>query len=77
MIEAWRAANVDAVARRAAAEARRAVTADIRARGARPAEAGAAATPAFVSREDVARLTDDEVRDVLGRVARREHVSFG
>ena len=75
--EAWRAANVDAVARRAAADARAALSADIRARGARPTEAGAAAMPAFAARPDVRRLTDAEVRDVLGRVERREHVSFG
>ena len=74
---AWRAANVDAVARRAAEEARAAVAADIRARGARCPEAGAAAAPAFGQREDVSRLSDAEVRAVLGRVERRERVSFG
>ena len=45
--------------------------------GLRPAEAGAAAVPAFAQREDVAGLSDAEVRAVLGRVERRERVSFG
>ncbi len=39
--------------------------------------AGAAAVPAFAQREDVAGLSDAEVRAVLGRVERRERVSFG
>ena len=77
LAEAWRAANVDAVARRAAERARIALADDIRARGLRPAEAGAAAVPAFAQREDVAGLSDAEVRAVLGRVERRERVSFG
>ena len=74
---AWRAANVDNLVRRAAEEARAAVAADIRARGARCPEAGAANLPGFGQREDVSRLSDAEVRAVLGRVERRERVSFG
>jgi len=75
--QAWRAADVDAVARRAASDARRDLAERIRAGAVRPTEAGAASQPAFALRDDPGRLSDGQVRDVLARLERRERVSFG
>ena len=75
--QAWRAATVTERERAAAAEAERALTADIRARGSRPPEAGAGAAPGFSLRPDVAAMSDGEVREVLARLAEKERISFG
>ena len=74
---AWRAADAEGTARRAAAEARRDLAARIRAGMARPAEAGAASQAAFTVRADPGRFSDGQVRDVLAKLDRRERVSFG
>ena len=77
MEQAWRAATVRDRERAAAEKAERAVTADIRARGARPPEAGTGAAPGFSLRPDVAGMSDGEVREVLARLAGKERISFG
>ena len=74
---AWRAATVEQRERAARAEAERALSADIRARGLRPAEAGAGSDAVIDLRPDVRSLSDREVLDVLERLKRRERVSFG
>ena len=77
MERAWRQANMEALIAAAKADAERAVTDHIRARGTRPEEAGAAASPAFAVREDVAKLSDAEVKRILARVGEKEKISFG
>ena len=77
MEAAYRAADVEGTARRAAAEARRDLAERIRANALRPTEAGAASQPAFALRPDPNRLDEGQVRDVLARLDRRERVSFG
>ena len=77
MAAAYRAADVEGVARRAADAARRDLAERIRAGALRPTEAGAASQPAFALRPDPSRLDDGQVRDVLARIDRRERVSFG
>ena len=77
MEAAYRAAFADALAARAATNAQKAVTDHIRARGSRPQEAGAAATPAFTAREDVSKLSDEDVRRVLAQISNGRKVTFG
>ena len=74
---AWRAATVEQRERAARAEVERALSADIRAHGLRPAEAGAGSDAVIDLRPDVRSLSDREVLDVLERLKRRERVSFG
>ena len=77
MEAAYRAADAEGLARRAAAAARRELAERIRANAARPTEAGAAAQPAFALRPDPGRMDAGQVREVLARIDRRERVSFG
>ncbi len=77
MEQAYRAAAVETIERQAAAGAEKAVTANIRARGSRPEEAGAAPTPAFGVKETVSNLSDREVLEILARISSREKITFG
>ena len=77
MERAWRAADAERLARAAAAEARRAMAAEVRARGSRVTESGCAPAPAFGVRPDVGRMSDEQVRSVLARIDNREHITFG
>lgn len=72
---AWQAATVRERMAEAAAAAEKAVADNIRARGARPQEAGAG-MPRQSLRPDASRLSDSEVLDVIARLDRRERVSF-
>jgi len=77
MENAYKAAAADKLAAQAAANTEKAVTDNIKARGNRPAEAGANATPAFVVKDDVSKLTASDVKDILRRIGNRERVTFG
>ena len=60
----------------AAAAAERRIVDNIRARGARPVEAGAAGQGGFTVREDVSRLSRQERADIARRAAKGELISF-
>lgn len=77
MEQAYKACNVDALQAQAAARQEQAVTANIKARGSRPAEAGAAATPAFTVKDDVSKLSDKDVLEVLAQINSGRKVTFG
>jgi len=77
MEAAYEAAFAGELAARAAANAQKAVTDNIRARGNRPKEAGAAATPAFTVKDDVSKLSDEDVRNVLAQIGNGRKVTFG
>lgn len=68
---------VDNMMKTTAADAEKRVTDNIRAKGARPAENGAADTAAFTTRQDVNKMSNDEILDVLKRVGNGERISFG
>ncbi len=76
MEQAYKACNPDQLAAQAAANAEKAVTANIQARGSRPAEAGANATPAFTVKDDVSKLTDKDVLNILSQISNGGRVSF-
>lgn len=76
MEQAYKACNPDRLAAQAAASAEKAVTDNIKARGARPAEAGANPTPAFTVKDDVSKLSDKDVLAVLSQISNGGHVSF-
>ncbi len=77
MEQAYKACKPDELAAQAAASAEKAVTDHIRARGGRPAEAGANPSPAFAVKEDVTKLSDRDVLRILGRIGSGSRVSFG
>lgn len=77
MEQAYKACSVDALQAQAAAGAEKAVTENIRARGSRPAEAGANATPAFTVKDDVSKLSDEDVLAVLAQINSGRKVTFG
>ena len=77
MEAAYEAAFAGELAAKAAANAQKAVTDNIRARGSRPREAGAAATPAFTVKDDVSKLSDEDVRNVLAQIGNGRKVTFG
>ena len=77
METAYKAAFADRIAQQAAAGAEKAVTDNIKARGSRPAEAGASAAAAFTVKDDVSKLTDEDVRAVLAQIANGGKVTFG
>ncbi|MBR1497410.1 MAG: hypothetical protein IJ617_07280 [Oscillospiraceae bacterium] len=60
----------------AAAAAERRIVDNIRARGARPVEAGAAGQGGFTVREDVSRLSRQERAEIARRAAKGELISF-
>ena len=76
MENAYKSAFADKIAAQAAANAQRAVTENIKARGARPAEAGASSSPAFQVKDDVSKLTDQDVLAILGQINGRKKISF-
>ncbi|MBR1659004.1 MAG: hypothetical protein IJ705_01640, partial [Oscillospiraceae bacterium] len=76
MEQAYRAASVDAIEQSAAQRAEKAITDNIRARGARPPEAGGSAAPAFRSKEDVSKLSDKDVLAILADISGGKKVSF-
>lgn len=55
----------------------KAVTENIKARGARPKENGSAQQAAFTVKQDVSKLSEAEVLDIMRRVANGEKISFG
>lgn len=77
MEQAYKAAFAEQIAAKAAAGAEKAVVDNIKARGARPAEAGANPTPAFVVKDDVSKLSGKEVRDILAQINSGKRISFG
>lgn len=77
MESAYKSAFADQIAAQAAAKAQKAVTDNVKARGTRPAEAGAAATPSFTVKEDVSKLSDKDVLDVLSQISNGRKVTFG
>lgn len=78
--QAYEAVHMDAVkeraARQAALERERALTQHIRARGARPAENGAAAQNGLRTRTDVERMTREERAEAARRAMRGERITF-
>ncbi len=76
MEQAYKAAASDQIAAQAAASAERAVVDNIKARGSRPTEAGANASPAFTVRDDVSKLTGREVLDSFNRILNGEKITF-
>lgn len=66
----------DAMTSAAAATERR-ITDNVRARGARPVEAGAKAQSGFTIKDDVTKLTRKDRAEIARRVSRGEHISFG
>lgn len=77
MEQAYKAAFADKIAAQAAAGAEKAVTDNIRARGSRPTEAGANATPPFTTKDDVSKLTDEDVKNILKQIGNGGKISFG
>ena len=77
MMEAYKAATVDNLISRAAADAEEKVTSNIKARGQRPSEAGVAPSPAFIEKNDVNKLDRDDVLKVMADIANGKHVTFG
>ena len=77
MEEAYKAAFADHIAASAAANAEKAVTENIRARGNRPAEAGSSATPAFTVKDDVSTLSDQDILAILKQIGDGKRVTFG
>ena len=77
MEEAYEAAFAKQLAANAAANAEKAVTDNIRARGSRPAEAGSASTPAFTVKDDVSKLSNEDVLTILKKLGSGERISFG
>lgn len=72
--------NRDAImqdtASRAARQAEKNVVSNIRARGARPKENGAAQQPGVVVKDNVDALTNDDIDEIIRRVQRGEKISF-
>lgn len=64
------------VARMQAQATEEQVVANIKARGARPAEAGVHSQSAFTVKDDVSKLTKKDRADIARRVARGEKISF-
>ncbi|MBO7670129.1 MAG: hypothetical protein J6S60_06020 [Oscillospiraceae bacterium] len=62
---------------RAIEKAVKAALDNIKARGSRPAEAGANATPAFAVKDDVSKLSNEDVLKILAKIGNRERVTFG
>lgn len=77
MEQAYKACNPDRLAAQAAASAEKAVTDNIKARGARPAEAGANPAPAFTVKDDVNNLSKEDVLAILGQISEKRRISFG
>lgn len=77
MAQAYKAAFAEQIAAKAAADAQKAVTDNIKARGNRPAEAGANTTTGFTVKDDVSKLTGKEVLDSFNRILAGEKFSFG
>lgn len=77
MEQAYKATFADQLVAKAAASAEKAVTDNIKARGSRPAEAGANPTPAFTVKDDVSKLTDKDVLSILGQISNGGRVTFG
>ena len=77
MEEAYKAAFADQIASQAAANAQKAVTENIRARGNRPAEAGSSASPAFTVKDDVSKLSDQDILAILKEIGNGKRVTFG
>lgn len=77
MEQAYKACVPDQLAAQAAASAEKAVADNIKARGARPTEAGAAPTPAFTVKDDVSKLSDEDVLKVLAQISNGRKVTFG
>ena len=71
MKQAYRAVMVDDIEARAKAEQEKAVTDNIRAKGARPREAGGTGG-AFTVKEDVSKMSREQVLSVLGRIEKGE-----
>ena len=76
MQQAYKAAFAEEIAAKAAASAQKAVTDNIKARGSRPQEAGANATPAFTVKDDVSKLSGKEVLDSFNRILGGERITF-
>ena len=64
------------VAANTAKAAERQITANIRARGARPAEAGASGKAAFTVKNDVSKLTKKDRAEIARRAMRGEEIEF-
>lgn len=77
MEQAYKAAFSDRLAAQAAADAEKAVTDNIKARGNRPAEAGSKSAAPFTVKDDVSKLTDQDVLAILGQISNGGRVSFG
>lgn len=77
MAEAYRASFSDRIVANAIANAQKSVTDNIRARGNRPAEAGSASTPAFTVKDDVSKLSNEDVLTILRKLGSGERISFG
>ena len=73
-------ANRDAImqdtASRAARQAETNVVNNIRSKGRRPKENGAAQQPGVVVKDNVDSLTNDDIDEIIRRVQRGEHISF-
>ena len=67
---------VDESAQSAAASAQKATVDNIRAKGQRPAENGAAAGSPFTVKDDVSKLTKKDRAEIARRVARGESIQF-
>jgi hypothetical protein len=77
MEEAYKSAFSDRILAAAIADAQKSVTDNIKARGSRPPEAGAASTPAFAVKDDVSKLSDKDVLEVLAQINSGRKVTFG
>ena len=76
MEQAYKACVPDQIAAQAAAQTEKAVTDNIRARGNRPPEAGASTAPAFTVKDDVSKLSDQDVLNILKQIGNGGRVTF-
>lgn len=76
MRQAFEVLHMEQIKAAQAQAAERAVTANIRARGARPQENGAGAASAFTVKDDVSRLTAQDRAEMARRAARGETITF-
>lgn len=74
--QAYKILHMDDFLGKATAQAEKAVTGNIRARGARPAENGAAAKSSAIVKDDVHSLSRADRAEIARRAAMGEHITF-
>ena len=76
MEQAYKVLHMDDFLSKATAQAEKTITNNIRARGARPQENGAAPKSAVVVKDDVSKLTPADRAEIARRAAMGETITF-